>query len=214
MTQRLATQQQAMVRPRLLRWCVVVALAAVTATAVVAKKAPSPKAAVGKQLKQVRRALNKGDWASVASGLEAALGQARQQAPLTVRKASVTITRPAGVGMFEPPKGNVVPGRDVMLYVELSGVAHRPLPDGTFERWLDVSASFSYQDPDEGSIALGDKTLGTHRITPRTVADVISFGLDVGLSEKAPAGRYDLVLKVTDRVGAREATAPVFFVLK
>jgi hypothetical protein len=201
-------------RPRR-RLVVAVLLVAVLATwAAAADKGPSARTVIGKQLKQVQVALKKAKWTEVVDGLERALSTARQQAPLVVRKASVTTTRPAGVGMYEPPAGGVVAGREVMLYVELAGVAHRPLPDGTFERWLEVSAAFSYQDPDEGPIALGEKALGTHRITPRTAADVISFGLDVGLSEKAPAGRYDLVLKVVDRVGARETTAPVFFVLK
>jgi hypothetical protein len=199
-----------------LTWAIVllVTAAGLAATAVVADKGPSARAALGKQLNKVTRSLNKGDWAAVAQGLEQALAAARKQAPLTVRKASVTTTRPAGVGMFAPPAGGVVEGREVMLYVELAGVEHRALPDGTFERWLDVSAAFSYRDPDEGPIALGDKALGTHRVTPRTAADVVSFGIDVGLSEKAPAGRYDLTLKIVDRVGARESTAPVFFVLK
>ena len=190
------------------------AFALLAATALADKRSSSVRATLSKELKQAQRALKKGQWADLTARLERALSTARQQAPLTVRKASVTTTRPAGVGMFSPPPGGVVPGREVMLYVELAGVAHRALPDETFERWLEVSATFTYQDPDEGPIALGEKALGTHRITPRTVADVISFGLDVSLSEKAPAGRYDLVLKVVDRVGAREATAPVFFVLK
>lgn len=173
--------------------------------------APSPKPAklVELESKQAGAAAKKGAWADAVAHLETALDAAREAAPLDVRDAIVTRTPHGGLGIYEPVDGGRVARRDVKLYVEVANAGHRATAEGTSEVFLEVSASFQYEDGTE----LGERALGSHRYRTRRKTGVLSFGLDVALSEKAPAGRYDLVLKVHDHVTGKTATRPVFFVL-
>ena len=61
---------------------------------------------------------------------------------------------------------------------------------------------------------LGERALGAHRVYPRQPSGVTSFGVPLTLSEKAPAGRYELKLKVQDRISGKKAAGQVTFQLR
>lgn len=162
---------------------------------------------------EAQKAAKKGEWGQAVGRLEEALALARDRAPLEVRQAVVTTRPHAGLGMYEPAREGRVEGREVDLYLEVANHGHRPHPDGTFEIFLEVSAAFTYDDGTE-KLELGERALGAHRVYPRTVDGVTSLGVPLALSEKAPAGRYELLLKVKDRISGKEGQGRVEFILR
>ena len=161
-------------------------------------------AALGRALRQ----LSAGQRQAALGTLEAAVKTLRQDAPLEVRKAVVVARPHTGLGIYDEVA--VVPGRLVMLYVEVANHTHRPLRDGRFQVALAVSGHFHYEDGTD----LGERVLGQHRYMTHTPAGVTSFGLDLKLGEKAPAGRYDVDLEVKDTLGGKRATRKLSFVLR
>ena len=145
--------------------------------------------------------------------LEEALFAARQRAPLEVRRAVLVQTPHTGLGLYEPATGGLVRGRLLRLYVEVANHGHRALtPDASGERHqvdLSVTGTFLF----EGE-PIGARSLGQHSFTTRSPSGVTSFGLEARLSDKAPAGKYEVVLTVRDATTNREASSRVQFNLQ
>jgi hypothetical protein len=81
---------------------------------------------------------------------------------------------------------------------------------------LDVGGDFSFEDPAENGASKklqSGVSLGTQSFDTRTKLGVTSFGVDVGLGEKSPAGTYHVLLHVKDAIGNKMASKDVRFVL-
>ena len=179
--------------------------------------------AIESDIKQAQRAWQKRDAAGAVAALERALEEARAGAPLEIRQAVVSNHDHTGLGVYTPAPGDVVEGRRARLYVEVANHAHtRVSPGGSAEgaRWrvqLDVSGDFSYEDvADNGSVEivkLQTVSLGTQSYETRTVSGVTSFGVEIKLGDKSPAGTYRVALKVRDAVGGKGAVRDVRLVL-
>jgi hypothetical protein len=81
---------------------------------------------------------------------------------------------------------------------------------------LQVQGAFTYLDGKE-LMDLGTVPLGTQQFLTRTPIGLTSFGLDVRLGEKSPAGEYRLKLTITDKQApppAKSAVRELRFVLR
>lgn len=171
--------------------------------------------ALDDELKAAQAARKKQDAAGVVRALERALDQARADAPLEVRKVVVINHDHTGLGVYTPAPGDVVEGRRARLYVEVANHMHtRVGPEGA-EVWrvqLDVSGDFAYQAEGE-RMALPTVSLGTQAYETRTPAGVTSFGVELRLGDRSPAGVYRVTLRVKDAVGNKSASREAHLVL-
>jgi len=158
-------------------------------------------------LTEARVALKKGKPTPLVAALERALATARAEAPLEVRRVEVVGRPHTGLGIYDPLPDARVPGRHLQLYVEVANFSHAERGEGRSEVALEVNGAFFFED----GTALGEKSLGTHRFTSRTATGVTSFGLDVRLGEKSPAGTYRIDLKVKDLLSGKEGSSTVTF---
>lgn len=174
-------------------------------------------------IKKAQAAWKKKDATTTVKALEQALDEARTAAPLEIRAAVVINHNHTGLGVYTPATGDVVEGRVARLYVEVANHAHTKVSSaGTPERWrvqLDVSGDFSYEDVAEnGSVEVmplqQGVSLGSQSFETRTTSGVTSFGVEIKLGDKSPAGTYRVALKVKDAVGGKSATKAVKVVLK
>lgn len=175
-------------------------------------------------IKKAQAAWKKRDAAATVRSLEAALDVARAAAPLEIRAAAVINHNHTGLGVYTPAAGDVVEGRIARLYVEVANHTHTRVSAAgdTVGRWrvqLDVAGDFSYEDvADNGSVevvALQQNVgLGTQSFETRTPSGVTSFGVEIKLGDKSPAGAYRVALRVKDAVGNKTATRDVKLVLK
>jgi hypothetical protein len=108
----------------------------------------------------------------------------------------------------------VVDGRTLRLYVEVDNVVDAPLPDGRRRLALGVRGRFSFWNDDGTREDLGEKDLGRQELALWRTTGVHSFGVDVALSDKAPPGRYQLTVVVSDEVGHKTGERAVPFVLR
>jgi hypothetical protein len=171
---------------------------------------------VDDSLKQAQAALKKNDASGAVRALEDALLAERAKADLEVRVACPINHDHTGIGLYTPAKNDVVDGRRVRLYVEVANFALAELSGGAGHAQLDVTGDFSFEDPAENGAAKklqSNVSLGTQAFDTRTRLGVTSFGVEVGLGEKSPAGTYHVLLRVKDAIGNKTATKDVRFVL-
>jgi hypothetical protein len=152
-------------------------------------------------------------WGVLVDALEQALQRARAHAPLIVREVVLVRAPHPGLGLYTSA-GDVVDGRAVQLYVEVENAAFAPRADGRRHLALQVAGRFFYEEDDGTRTPLGEKPLGTQELDVWRTTGVHSFGVDIALSAKAPAGRYGMELVVTDTVSGRTATKPLSFRLR
>ncbi len=175
-------------------------------------------------IKKAQAAWKKKDAATTVKALEQALDEARVAAPLEIRAAVAINHNHTGLGVYTPAAGDVVEGRIARVYVEVANHAHTrvsPAHDPA-SRWrvqLDVSGDFSYEDVAEnGSVEIvalqQNVQLGSQSFETRTMSGVTSFGVEIKLGDKSPAGTYRVLLRVKDAVGGKSATKDVKLVLR
>lgn len=171
-------------------------------------------------LKSASSARRKKDAAGLVKALEEALVLAREDAPLEVRVAVPILHDHVGRGLYTPAPDDVIPqGRRVRLYVEVANyrlTAVGPPAEGRARAQLEVSGEFSYDDTSEGMlevVKLQTVSLGTQAFETRSPDAVTSFGLELKLGDKAPAGTFHVRLVVKDAVSGKSASRDVRFVL-
>jgi hypothetical protein len=179
---------------------------------------PSARADIEQALSSARIAVAKQAWAEVVKALERGLRRARDLAPLEVRQAVLVREPHAGLGAWtaldQVDGAAVVYGRSLRLYVEVDDVVDAPTADGRRRVALHVMGRFTYVEGDGTRTDLGEKELGRQELALWRTTGVHSFGVDVALSEKAPPGRYELVLVVVDEIGQKRAEKAVTFLLR
>ena len=164
-------------------------------------------------LRSAASALKKKDSSTAVRALEDALVVVRKDAPLEVRALVVVNHDHTGIGLYTPAKGDVVDGRRIRFYVELANHAHSEISKGLWRVQLDVTGDFSFDDAKERLALQSGVSLGTQSYETRTPVGVTSFGVDVKLGEKSPAGTYHMLLHVTDAVSGKTAKQEARFVL-
>lgn len=154
----------------------------------------------------------KGEFASAVAELEKALAKARAAAPLEIRKAVVVHKPHTGLGIYEPAPRNQVLNRELRLYVEVAGFTYRKLPtpagEERFQTNLNVTGTF-FMD----GAPLGERSLGSHSFVTRTPTGLTSFGVEALLGPKAPAGAYEIILRVSDANSNKSAAYRTHFVI-
>lgn len=154
----------------------------------------------------------KGEFSSAVAELEKALAKARAAAPLEIRKAIVVHEPHTGLGIYEPALRNEVVNRELRLYVEVAGFTYRKLATATgdekFQTELNVTGTF-FMD----GIPLGERSLGSHAFVTRTPTGMTSFGVEALLGPKAPAGAYEVILRVSDANSNKTAAYRTHFVI-
>ena len=154
----------------------------------------------------------KGEFASAVAELEKALAKARAAAPLEIRKAIVVHEPHTGLGIYEPAPRNQVLNRELRLYVEVAGFTYRklaaPTGDEKFQTELNVTGTF-FMD----GVPLGERSLGSHMFITRTPTGMTSFGVEALLGPKAPAGAYEIILRVSDANSNKSAAYRTHFVI-
>ncbi len=200
-----------------------VALAGATTFAAGAPSAAGAKDVVVARGKAALAAWAKHDVVGTVRALEEALAAARAQAPLMVRQAVVVQAPHKGLGLYDPVEGPIA-ARALNVYVEVASFAVVVLTPATttvpalVRATLEVRGAFSYDEVDEQGVVtridLGEKPLGTQTFDTRATDRVTSFGLDVALGERAPAGTYHVDLRVKDTVAGTVATRPLTFTLR
>ena len=181
---------------------------------------------VDDDLKAAGASWKKKDAAATVRALEDALMLARTDAPLDIRVAVPINHDHTGIGLYTPAPRDVVEGRRVRLYVEVANHALTMLSPGLFHAQLDVSGDFAFEDPALANDASGNGGLsggltklaagvglGTQSFDTRTPTGVTSFGVEIHLGDKSPAGTYRVALKVKDAIGNKSASKDVRFVL-
>jgi hypothetical protein len=167
-------------------------------------------------LKAAQAATKKKDASSTVKALEDALVLARRDAPLDVRAAVPIHHDHVGLGLYTPAPGDVVEGRRVRLYVEVANFAMSPLADGVARVQLEVTGEFSYDDTSEGKlevVKLPTVPLGTQSFETRNTSAVTSFGVELKLGDKSPAGTYHVKLVVKDAVSGKTGSRDARFVI-
>lgn len=170
-------------------------------------------------LKAAAAAKKKKDAAGLVRALEDALFSARRDAPLEIRVAVPINHNHTTLGVFTPAPGDAFQGRLARLYIEVANFALTqvgPVEEGRFRGQLDVSGAFRYDDTSEGKpevVELQTVSLGSQAWETHSTCGLISFGVEMKLSEKSPAGTYHVLLTVKDAVGGKTATRDVRFVL-
>ena len=175
-------------------------------------------------IKKAQAAWKKKDATTTVKALEAALDVARVPAPLEIRAAVVINHNHTGLGVYTPAAGDVVEGRIARLYVEVANHGHTKVSTSAdpSTRWrvqLDVSGDFSYEDVAEnGSVEVVPLqqavSLGSQSFETRTMSGVTSFGVEIKLGDKSPAGTYRVVLRVKDAIAGKTAARDVKLVLR
>jgi hypothetical protein len=146
------------------------------------------------------------DRAATVAALERALASARADAPLHIRAVAVIHHDHTGLGAYTPAPGDVIEGTRARLYIEVANHTHAMVaaPPGLWRVQLDVSGDFAFEDEGE-LVKLKTVALGTQAYRTRTPAGVTSFGVELRLGDRAPAGVYRLTLKVRDALGDKSA---------
>ena len=171
---------------------------------------------IDESIKQAQAALKRHDADAAVHALEDALAAARKAADLEVRVVAPINHDHTGIGLYTPAKGDVVDGRRVRLYVELANYALADIGGGAGHAQLDVTGDFSFDDPaDKGARTKLSQgvALGTQSFDTRTNLGVTSFGAEINLGDKSPAGVYHVVVHVKDAIGSKAAQREARFVL-
>ena len=157
----------------------------------------------------IKAARKKKDAVGLVRALERALDEARAGAPLEVRVVALIHHDHTGLGTYTP--ADVVEGRRARLYVEVANHTHTKTGD-VWRVQLDVTGDFTYEADGE-LVKLPTVSLGTQAYETRTPAGVTSFGVELRLGEKSPAGVYRLNLHVRDAVGGKSGSREAKLVL-
>ena len=192
----------------------VVVVVCLVAVAAVAGPSSSAGTLVSAALKKAQQAAAQRDWLTTVSLLEEALLAARAESPLVITRAVVVNHDHTGLGLFTEARQDVVDGRRLRIYVEVDNLGLSPQSDGRVRQQLEVQGTFSYVEADGTRTALGSRPLGNHLADTHDRRARTSFGVDVKLGDKSPAGEYGVRLSVTDPIGGKSATHDVRFVLR
>jgi hypothetical protein len=163
-------------------------------------------------LRTATKANKSRDAAAVVQALEEALAHARRDAPLAVRVAVPILHDHVGLGLYTPAPAGRVEGRRVRLYVEVANFGLTAIGEGRARAQLDVTGEFAYEDGAE-LVALPAVSLGTQSFETRSPDAVTSFGVELKLGDKSPAGVYRLKLVVKDAVLGKSGSRETRFVL-
>ncbi len=174
-------------------------------------------------LKSARAAVRHEHPAAAIKDLEDALLLLRKDAALDIREAVPVNHDHTGIGLYTPAENGVVDGRRVRLYVEVANFTLAAVGPAVGHAQLDVTGDFSFEDPalpkdDKGGPGLKPLqkgvSLGTQAFDTRTPLGVTSFGVEIGLGDKSPAGGYRVLVRVRDAIGNKTATREARFVLR
>lgn len=152
------------------------------------------------------------NWQAARQAVAAAAALLREEPRLTLPKVVVVHEPHRGLGLYTPAQRGQVRGRLLRLYVEAEHIGHRLLPsDEGGERAeveLEVAGTFFVDGQN-----IGERSLGTHRFVTRTPIALTSFGVEATLGDKAPAGVYEVLLRVRDVVTGQVASHRARFLL-
>jgi hypothetical protein len=126
---------------------------------------------------------------------EAAVVEAWQKTPLTIRRAVFVSEHPEGFGMYQPRASNIFkPGELLVVYAEPVGYDWKPIGSGLFEFGFVVD--FILKSPD-GQILGGKENFAT--MTKKSHVRNREFFLTLTLNVNgAPPGDYVLEYKLHD----------------
>ncbi|HEX3535888.1 MAG TPA: hypothetical protein VHU15_03905 [Stellaceae bacterium] len=139
---------------------------------------------------------------------EAAVVEAWQKTPLTVRRAVFVAERPHGFGQFVERQSNVFkPGEKLVAYVEPVGFGWKEAGDGKYQFGFDVD--FLIKEPD-GKILAGQENFAKLAETSQRRNREFMVTLTMNVSG-APPGDYVLEYKLRDIAGDKSAVIDLPF---
>lgn len=166
---------------------------------------------IGDLAAKAERLLQQGKPVAAYETLDAAMDKLWRQMPLTVRKATFVADKPGGFGIYNPRQSAVFkPGEAMVVYLELAGFGHRSR-GGVNE--IVISGDVAIAD------ANGEKTLASmpgflkSRVVSRRKNKEFFVHLTIELSG-APAGRYQLLLTLKDKVSGKTAAVRLPFEIR
>ena len=144
--------------------------------------------------------LQQGKPVAAYEALDAAMDRLWERMPLTVRKAMFVVGKPGGFGIYNPRENAVFkPGEPLIVYLELAGFGHKPL-SGAYE--ISITGDAAIADASgEKILANMPDFLKNRMISRRKNREYIAH-LTITLSG-APAGRYQLLLTLKDKVSGK-----------
>ena len=155
--------------------------------------------------------LQQGKALAAYEALDAAMNRLWQRLPLTVRKATFVVGKPGGFGVYNPRENAVFrPGEPVIVYLELAGFGHRPL-SGAFE--ISITGDAAIADASGKKILASMKDFLKSRMVSRRKNREFFAHLTLELSG-APAGRYQLLLTLKDKVSGKSAKVRLPFEIR
>ena len=155
--------------------------------------------------------LQQGKALAAYEALDAAMDRLWQRLPLTVRKATFVVGKPGGFGVYNPRENAVFrPGEPVIVYLELAGFGHRPL-SGAFE--ISITGDAAIADASGRKILASMKDFLKSRVVSRRKNREFFAHLTLELSG-APAGRYQLLLTLKDKVSGKSAKVNLPFEIR
>lgn len=138
----------------------------------------------------------------------------RRQLPLAIRRPAFCLTPPKGFDRFTPADPAFFPGQRVWVYFD---VDHATVASAEVGKWR-VSLRCDYEVLDEKGVAVAwpeVKDFARDWDPPAYGAVPDDVCLMLGLvMPKAARGKYTLVLKLSDRIEAKETEARMAFELK
>lgn len=174
------------------------------------QRAPAAPSVSEQAIEAALAAVRLEQWESAARHLETAMRTIEQRSPLRIRKAVVVQEPPKGFGQYLKADGAIVRDRVLRVYVELSGHQHMTRVSGAASPTYDVSLAVRGEFFVDGE-SLGERSLGEHRFQSRSFAPATWFAVDAKLGDQAPAGEYEVLLKVRDVHTQTEASRRVRF---
>ena len=139
---------------------------------------------------------------------EAALMEAWEKMPLTVRRAVFENQRAEGFGMYQERSSNVFkPGEKLVAYVEPVGYGWKEAGPGSFEFGFNVD--FLIKSPD-GKVLTGQENFANLALKSRARAREFMLNLTMNVSG-APPGDYVLEYKLRDITGDKSAVVDLPF---
>ena len=139
---------------------------------------------------------------------DAALTEAWEKMPLTVRRAVFETQRAEGFGQYQERSSNVFkPGEKLIAYVEPVGYGWKEATPGSFEFGFNVD--FLIKSPD-GKVLTGQENFANLALKSRARAREFMLNLTMNVSG-APPGDYVLEYKLRDITGDKSAVVDLPF---
>ena len=155
--------------------------------------------------------LQQGKPVAAYETLDAAMDMLWQRMPLTVRKAVFVVGRPGGFGIYNPRENAVFkPGEPMVVYLELAGFGHKPL-SGAHE--IAITGDVAIADESGRKVLANMADFLKSRMVSRRKNREYFAQVTVELSG-APAGRYQLLLMLRDKVSGKTARVRMPFEIR